>query len=74
MRDRDRRASLLEPRESGLDEPLGDGVERRRRLVEDQDPGVLQEHARDGHALLLASRELVAALPHDGLIAVGQLH
>ena len=73
MRDGDRRAPLLEPRQRRLDEPLADGVERGRGLVEDEDPRVLEEHARDRHALLLAARELVAALPHHGLVPLGQL-
>ena len=48
-------------------------VQRRRRLVEDQDPRVLEQHAGDREALLLAARELVAALADDRVEAVGQL-
>ena len=55
-----------------LDRPLGLGVERRGRLVEDQDRRVLEEHARDRQALLLAARELDAALADDGVEAVRQ--
>ena len=50
-----------------------DRVERRRRLVEDEDPGVLQQHPGDRDPLLLAARELVAALADDRLVARGQL-
>ena len=39
-------------------------VERRSRLVEDQDARILQQRARDGHALLLPARELESALAH----------
>jgi hypothetical protein len=45
-----------------LDLLLGAGVERAGRLVQDQDARVLQQGARDRHALLLAARELQAAL------------
>ena len=41
VRDRDRRAALHQPLERGLDEPLADRVERRGRLVQDQDARVL---------------------------------
>ena len=57
-----------------LDQPLADRVERGRGLVEDQDPRVLQQHAGDRDALLLAARQLVAALADDRVVALGQLH
>ena len=41
-------------------------------LVEDHDGGVLEQHAGDGQALLLAARQPVAALADDGVVAVGQ--
>src|SRR6478735_5985032 len=47
VRDRDRGAADHQALEGGLDEPLRDGVERRRGLVEDQDPRVLQQHPGD---------------------------
>ena len=47
-------------RSAALDQALGAGVERRGRLVEDQDRRVLQDHARDRDPLLLAARELQA--------------
>ena len=43
-----------------------------RRLVEDHDGRVLQQHAGDGEPLLLAARQPVAALADDGVVAVGQ--
>ena len=46
--------------------------ERRGRLVEHQDRRVLEHHARDRDALLLAARELEAALADQRLVAVGQ--
>ena len=58
--------------ERGLHERLVLGVEMARRLVEDHDRGVLQQHARDRDALLLAARQPVAALADDGVVAVGQ--
>ena len=47
-------------------------VEVTRRLVEDHHLGVLEEQASDRQALLLAARQPVAALAHDGVVAVGK--
>src|SRR5437762_3535681 len=44
-------------------------VERRGGFVEDQDAGILQQGARDRHALLLAAGELQAALAHHGFVS-----
>ena len=51
------------------DHGLGLGVDRRGRLVEDQDRRVADEGARDADALALAARELRAALAELGLVA-----
>ena len=56
-----------------LDQPLADRVEGRRRLVEDQDAGVLEQDPGDRDPLLLAARQLVAALADHRVVAVGQL-
>ena len=48
--------------ERRLDLLLGVGVERRGRLVEDQDRRRLEDGAGDRHALLLAARQLQPAL------------
>ena len=53
-----------------LDGALGLGVEGRGGFVEDEDRRVLDEHAGDGEALLLAAGELDAALADDGVEAV----
>src|SRR4051794_20081556 len=58
VRDRDRRAPLHDALDSDLDQPLGHGVEGRRRLVKNEDARVLEQHARERDALLLAAREL----------------
>ena len=50
-----------------LDLLLGLGVERRGRLVEQQDARVLQDGAGDRDALLLAAGELQAALADHGV-------
>ena len=72
--DGDRGPACLQPLEGLLDQALADRVEGGRGLVEDQDPGVLQQHPGDGDALLLAAGELVAALADDRVVAVRQLH
>ena len=58
---------------AALDEPLARGVERRGRLVEDQDARILQEHPGDREPLLLASGHPVATLADDGVVAVGEV-
>ena len=55
------RAVPHQPAERVLDQALGFGVERARRLVEDQDRRVLEQRARDRDALALAAREQRAA-------------
>jgi hypothetical protein len=47
-------------------------IERGRRLVEDQDRRVLQHRARNRHALLLAARQLQAALADRCLVTLRQ--
>ena len=47
-------------------------VEAGGGLVEHQDARVFQRGTGDGDALLLATRQLQAALTHQGVIAVGQ--
>src|SRR5947209_2461435 len=69
--DRDRRAALGQPVERLLYGALGLGVERARRLVEDQDGRVAQDRAGDRDALLLAAGEAVAALADYRVVAVG---
>src|SRR5579875_1220303 len=72
VRDRDRRPPLREPVERLLDEPLGLGVERGGRLVEDEDRRVAEDRPRDRDPLLLAAREAVAALADDRVVALGE--
>src|SRR5438034_43982 len=54
---RDRGAVLHQPLQRRLDEPLAHGIESRGRLVEDEDPRVLEQHPRDRDTLLLAARQ-----------------
>src|SRR6185369_12017189 len=58
VRDDEAGAPLHQPVERLLDQALGLGVERRRRLVEDQDRRVLVDRPGDRQALALAAREL----------------
>ena len=62
VRDGDHGLAGHQPREALLDRRLDFRIERRGRLVEDEDRRVLQEHAGDGDALALAARKLGAAL------------
>ena len=56
-----------------LDDLLALGVERRGRLVEDQDPRIADQRAGDGDALALAARQVGAALLDDRVVAVREL-
>ena len=70
VRDDQRGAVLGNAVERILDVPLGVAVERRGRLVEQQDRRAFQDGARDGDALLLAAGELEAALADLGVVAL----
>ncbi len=69
MGDDDRRAATLQPVEGGLDLGLGFGIERRGRLVEEDDRRVAEEGAGDGNALALAAGKFGAALAKLGVVA-----
>lgn len=45
-------------------------VQRRRRLVEDQDRGVAQQRAGDAEPLPLAAGQFQPAVGEDGVVAV----
>src|SRR6516162_494752 len=60
--------------EARLDLALGLGVERRGRLIEDQNLWRLQNHPGDCHALLLAAGQFETALADHRSVAVRQSH
>ena len=72
VRDGDGRAAPGGDVEGALHEPLGDRVERTRRLVENEHGGVLEQHSRDRDPLLLAPGQSVAPLADDRVVAVGE--
>src|SRR5260221_1095791 len=72
MRDGDHCAALDEAHQRLLDQLLGIGVERRRRLVEKDDRRVEEEGARDRQTLTFTARQLEAALANDGVEALRQ--
>ena len=72
VRDDQRGAAGGDALERFLERLLGAAVQGRSGLVEDEDRRVLQEHAGDGDALLLAAGELEAALADRGGVALGQ--
>ena len=57
--------SVDQPLERALDQPLAFRVERRGRLVEQQQRRVAQQRAGDGDALALAARQARAAFADD---------
>ena len=70
VRDDEHRAAGEQPVDGLLHEPLGLGVERRRRFVENEDRRIDEQRARDGETLPLAAGEPRAALAEDGVVAV----
>ncbi len=70
--DGDHRAPLPRAGQRVLDLLLGVGIQRRCRLVQQQDRRVLQQGARDAHTLFLASGQFQPTLSHLGVIAFGQ--
>ena len=72
MSDHERRAAGEQPPERALDLPLGADVDRRRRLVEDQDPRVGEERARERDELPLPEREAEPRSPSSRVVALRQ--
>ena len=71
--DDDRRPTGERGIEGALHRHLGLGVEVRRRLVEDDDVGRLEQQPGDRQALLLAATQPVAAVSDNGVEALGQV-
>ena len=71
--DDERRSPGEQPAQAALDPPLGADVDRRRRLVEDEDARVGEQRAREGDELALAEREPEAALADLRVVAVREL-
>ena len=73
VRDDERRPSREEPAQAALDAPLGADVDRRGRFVEDEDPRIGEQRARERDELALAEREPEAALADLRVVPVRQL-
>ena len=72
MRHDEDRPSAHEAREGVLDHGLVLRIDRRERLVQQQDRRIPQERAGNGDALALAAGEADAALADDGVVALRQ--
>ncbi len=77
----DRRQTVRDHERGAPTERLGEcllhmglvfGVEMTRRLIEDHDRRILQQHAGDGEPLLLTTGQSVAALADDGVVPLGE--
>ena len=71
--DDDDRAALDDAPHVALNDPLALVVERRGRLVENENARIGRERAGDGDALTLAAREVGAALLDHRVVALRQL-
>ena len=74
VRDDEHRAAGEQSVDRLLHESFRLGVERRRRLVENEDRRIDEQRARDREALPLAARQARAALAEHRVVAVGQRH
>ena len=74
MRDDEGRPARRETLEPLQDQGLGLRVQRRGRLVQDQDRRVAHERAGDGDSLLFTLGERDALLAHDRVVAIRQRH
>ena len=72
MGDHERGAALHQHLERRVDLLLDLHVDRAGGVVEHEDGGVVEQRARDGDALPLATRQRVAALTHLAVEAFGQ--
>ena len=72
VRDDDRRAPCHQLLERLLHEQLARGVERARRLVEQQNRRILENRACDRDALPLSARQPHAALAEERVVALRQ--
>lgn len=73
MRDDEAGPVLHEDFERLLNELFGFRIERGGRLVENENRRVLEERARDGHALPLPHGQARASLSHDRVVLVGEV-
>ena len=65
-------APFHHPLQRLLDQRLALGIEVAGRLIQNEHAGILEDHAGDGHPLLLAARQPVAPLANDGVVPLGQ--
>src|SRR4051812_44723568 len=73
MRDKDGRTAQHHLAEMLEDLLLGVGIDARERVIEDENPWVADDGARDRSALLLSAGERDATLPHHGLVLFREL-
>ena len=74
VRNGDHRPPLPHFTQRILNVALGLGVQRARRLVQNQDAGVLQQGPRDADPLLFSARQFQPAFTDLGIVAIGQRH
>src|SRR5665811_791819 len=72
MSDDDCRTTRHHLLESPPDFHLRDRIDRRRRIVENQHPGVTKDRPSKGDPLALASTQAVAAFTHHRVVSVGK--
>mmetsp|Transcript_15261 Transcript_15261/g.41812 ORF Transcript_15261/g.41812 Transcript_15261/m.41812 type:complete len:223 (+) Transcript_15261:118-786(+) len=49
-------------------------IQRRRGLIQQEHAGIVEESTGNGHALLLSARKPDAALTHDCVVTLGEVH
>ncbi len=74
MRDNNAGSSCHDTFQGILDQGFGFAIQVAGGFVQDQDARVFEDHTRQGDALFFAAAQAVAALAHDRVIALGQVH
>ena len=73
VRNDDQRSAMRDPRDVGVHDRFAVGVERARRLVQDQDRRIDDQRPRNRESLPLTSREIRRTFINVGFVAARQL-
>src|ERR1700758_3622635 len=73
VRDDNDSAAFGDPQQIGIDDRLAFGVERARRLIEDQDARITDQRAGDRQSLALTAGQIGGALLDSSFIAARQM-
>src|SRR5215471_6166821 len=73
VRNDDDGTAFGDPQKVGIDDRLAFGIQRARRLVEDQDARIAEQRTGDSQALPLPAGQVRGALLNKGFVAARQI-